>query len=255
MAEQPIGTLWGVSAGPGDPELLTLKAARLLQTCPVVAFPAGRQGHPGVAQTIIQSLLSSHQIQLPLTFPFVQDPATLATAWEQAAATVWAYLKMGQDVVFATEGDASFYSTFTYLAHTLQAHHSDAKIATVPGVCSPLAAAAQLGMPLTILRQRLLVLPALYAIADLEAALDQADVVVLMKVASVYADVWNILQRRDLLAQSRVIVRATQAGEQIYTDLRDRPHLDLPYFALMVIACDRPSSSPPATQRPDFRLG
>jgi precorrin-2/cobalt-factor-2 C20-methyltransferase len=255
MAEQPIGTLWGVSAGPGDPELLTLKAARLLQTCPVVAFPAGRQGQPGVAQTIIQSLLSSHQIQLPLAFPFVQDPAALAAAWEQAAAAVWAHLKTGQDVVFATEGDASFYSTFTYLAQTLQAHHPDAKIATVPGVCSPLAAAAQLGIPLTILQQRLLVLPALYAIADLEAALDQADVVVLMKVASVYADVWKILQRRDLLAQSRVIVRATQADEQIYADLRDRPQLDLPYFSLMVIACDRASSSPPATQRPDFRLG
>ena len=255
MAEKTIGTLWGISAGPGDPELLTLKAARLLQTCPVVAFPAGRQGQPGVAQSIIQSLLSSHQVQLPLTFPFVQDPAILETAWAEAADAAWEYLKVGQDVVFATEGDASFYSTFTYLAHTLQVRHPDAKIATVPGVCSPLAAAAQLGMPLTILQQRLLVLPALYAIADLEAALEQADVVVLMKVASVYADVWKILQRRNRLAHSRVIVRATQADEQIYADLSDHPHLDLPYFSLMIIYCDQSSSAPQATQRPDFRLG
>ncbi|RZM81955.1 precorrin-2 C(20)-methyltransferase [Leptolyngbya iicbica] len=255
MAEQSTGTLWGISAGPGDPELLTLKAARLLQTCPVVAFPAGRQGQPGVAQKIIQPLLAPEQVQLPLTFPFVQDAAVLTAAWSQAAQAVWSYLKTGQDVVFATEGDASFYSTFTYLAQTLQQHHPEAKVATVPGVCSPLAAAAQLGLPLTILQQRLLVLPALYAIADLETALDQADVVVLMKVASVYAEAWQILQRRDLLAHSRVIVRATQIDEQIYTDLSDRPHLDLPYFSLMMINCDRSSSALPATQRPDFRLG
>lgn len=255
MSGEHIGTLWGVSAGPGDPELLTVKALRLLQESPVVAFPAGRQGQPGVAQTIIQSWLPANQVQLPLDFPFVQDAAILAMAWTQAAHQVWHHLQRGQDVVFATEGDASFYSTFTYLAQTLRRHHPEALVNTVPGVCSPLAAAAQLGEPLTILQQRLVVLPALYAIADLEAALDQADVVVLMKVASVYADVWQILQRHHLLSHSRVIVRATQPDEQIYRDLRELPHLDLPYFSLLVVECGSSSATTRATHRPDLRLG
>lgn len=237
VSSKQVGTLWGVGVGPGDPELMTVKTARLLRECPVVAFPAGRQGAPGIAQRIIAAELPPHQTTLPLEFPFVPETAVLEAAWERAATQVWRHLSQGQDVVFATEGDASFYSTFTYLAQTLQRRYPQAIIQTVPGVCSPLAAAAQLGEPLTILQQRLLVLPAVYAIADLEAALDQADVVVLMKVASVYAEVWPILQRRHLLSRSRVVVRATQPDEVIYADLSSHPHLQLPYFSIMVIHC------------------
>jgi precorrin-2/cobalt-factor-2 C20-methyltransferase len=215
--------------------LLTLKAARLLQTCPVVAFPAGRQQAPGLAQRIVSDWLRPTQIQVPLYFPYVQEPAVLTAAWESAAATVWNYLAQGQDVVFATEGDASFYSTFTYLAQTLQQQSPDVVIETVPGVCSPLAAAALLGEPLTILNQRLTVLPALYRVADLDAVLEDSDIVVLMKVASVYTDVWFLLQRRHLLSQSRVVVKATQPDQQIYPSLENYPHLDLPYFSLLII--------------------
>ncbi|HEY9887375.1 MAG TPA: precorrin-2 C(20)-methyltransferase, partial [Candidatus Obscuribacterales bacterium] len=235
MTQRPLGTLWGVGIGPGDPELMTVKAQRLLTTAAVVAFPAGRQGNPGVAQAIIAPLLQPHQTQLPLYFPYVQDEATLTAAWQGAAAAVWEHLTQGQDVVFATEGDASFYSTFTYLAQTLQQAHPEVTVCTVPGVCSPLAAAAQLGQPLTLWRQRLTVLPALYAIADLETALDHADVVVLMKVASVYREVWQILERRSLLAQSCVVVRATQPDARVYRPLTAYPDLALPYFSLLII--------------------
>lgn len=237
MTEHSVGKLWGVGVGPGDPELMTIKAARLLQTCPVVAFPAGREAKPGLAQTITADLWQPHQKQLPLYFPYVHGAAELEAAWEQAAHTVWQHLAQGHDVVFATEGDASFYSTFTYLAQTLQRRHPEVIIETVPGVCSPLAAAAMLGQPLTILNQRLAILPALYALSDLEIALEQNDVVVLMKVASVYADVWQILQRRSLLAKSAVVVGATQPGEKIYRGLENHAHLKLPYFSLLIVNC------------------
>ncbi|MDB9525815.1 precorrin-2 C(20)-methyltransferase [Oscillatoria sp. CS-180] len=241
MMANRLGTLWGVGVGPGDPELITLKAVRLLKTAPVVAFPAGRGGKSGIAQAIVADFLRSHQVQLPLYFPYVHDQKVLTTAWDKAASQVWQYLVQGQDVVFATEGDASFYSTFTYLAQTLQQQHSAAPIRTVSGVCSPLAAAATLGIPLTMLTQRLMVLPALYSMSELEAVLDQADVVVLMKVASVYADAWKILHRRNLLEKSCVVVRATQPDEQIYRDLNQYPDLELPYFSLLIINCVAPT--------------
>ena len=237
MTQQLLGTLWGVGVGPGDPELITVKAARLLAQAPVVAFPAGRGGYPGIAQKIIADRLRPEQIQLPLYFPYVQATADLEAAWVAAAEAVWQPLAQGQDVVFATEGDASFYSTFTYLSQTLQRLHPGVRVETVAGVCSPLAAAAVLGSPLTILQQRLTVLPALYAIADLEAALDQADVVVLMKVASVYTEVWPILERRQLLDNSAVVVRATQGEERVYPTLQDHRHLELPYFSVLIIHC------------------
>jgi precorrin-2/cobalt-factor-2 C20-methyltransferase len=237
MTQNSIGTLWGVGVGPGDPDLMTIKAVRLLQTAPVVAFPAGRQGRLGLAQTITTQWLQPHQIHLPLYFPYVSAIAELEAAWAAAAHTVWAHLSQGHDVVFATEGDASFYSTFTYLSQTVQQHYPDVRIQTVPGVCSPLAAAAILGQPLTILNQRLTVLPALYALSELEQALEQNDVVVLMKVASVYAEVWPILKARSLLDRSAVVVQATQAGEQIYRGLTSYPHLQLPYFSLLIVNC------------------
>ena len=234
-----IGILYGISVGPGDPELITLKGLRSLQKAPVVVFPAGIEGKPGMAQQIISPWLSQEQYQLALKFPYVQDMAVLTGAWQLAAEQVWKYLQIGQDVAFACEGDISFYSTFTYLAQTLQQMHPEAVIKLVPGVCSPMAAASLLGLPLTIRQERLVVLPALYHVGELEAVLDWADVVVLMKVSSVYEQVWKVLQQRYLLSQSWVVERATLPDMVIYADLSDRPTLKLPYFSLLIVQVTR----------------
>jgi len=229
------GKLYGIGIGPGDPELITLKGLNILKRVPVVAFPSGVQGKPGIAQQIIAQWLSSSQMQLALTFPYVQDTAVLTQAWHQSADAVWQYLKLGQDVAFVAEGDVSFYSTFTYLAQTLQHLHPEVVVQAVPGVCSPMAAAAALGVPLTIRDQRLVVLPALYTVGELEAVLDWADVVVLLKVSSVYEQVWEVLQQRCLLKRSWVVERATLPEQVIYRDLSDRPTLKLPYFSLLIV--------------------
>ncbi|MBD2181552.1 precorrin-2 C(20)-methyltransferase [Planktothrix sp. FACHB-1355] len=234
-----LGTLYGISVGTGDPELITLKALRLLKQLPVVAFPLGVGGKPGMAEQIVAQWLTSDRVQLALTFPYVQDEAVLTSAWQLAAEQVWQYLEKGMDVAFACEGDVSFYSTFTYLAQTLQQLHPEATVETVPGVCSPMAAAAMLGLPLTVRDQRLVVLPALYRVEELEAVLDGADVVVLLKVSSVYEQVWQVLQRRQLLSSSYVVERATLPDMKIYRDLRDRPDLKLPYFSLLIVQVTR----------------
>ena len=230
-----IGTLYGISAGPGDPELLTVKAMRLLQRAAVVAYPAGVRGKSGFAEQIVAPWVTPQQTRLVLTFPYVQDVAVLTAAWQAAAAQVWPYLAQGQDVVFASEGDVSFYSTFTYLAQTLVQQHPEVRVEAVPGVCSPLAAIAALGLPLTVQGDRLAILPALYHPQELEAVLNWADVVVLMKVSSVYAQVWAILQQRDLLARSYVVEWATLPQQVIHRDLRTLPQLALPYFSLLVV--------------------
>lgn len=230
-----LGTLYGISVGPGDPELITLKGLRILKQASVVAFPAGVQGKPGIAQQIVDEWLGSHQVQVALTFPYVQDIAILTQAWQIAAQQVWQYLRLGQDVAFVCEGDVSFYSTFTYLSQMLQQLHPECVVQTIPGVCSPMAAASALGVPLTVRDQRLAVLPALYNVGELETILDWADVVVLMKVSSVYEKVWQVLHRRQLLEHACVVERATLPEQEIYEDLRDRPTLKLPYFSLLIV--------------------
>lgn len=229
------GTLYGISVGPGDPELITVKGLRLLQSAPVVAFPAGVKGKPGMAEQIVDRWLSPQQVKLPLQFPYVHDEAVLIQAWQAAAQTVWLSLQQGQNVAFVCEGDVSFYSTFTYLATTLRELYPSVQVETVAGVCSPIASASVLGIPLTTRSQRLIVLPALYQMAELETALDWAEVVVLMKVSSVYPQVWQVLQQRDLLDRAYVVERATWPDMVVYQGLRDKADLKLPYFSLMTI--------------------
>lgn len=245
------GILYGIGVGPGDPELITVKGWRLIQSTPIVAFPAGLAGQPGVAEQIIQPWLKPDQVLLPLHFPYVQNEELLTQAWQAAAAQVWQHLAEGQDVVFVSEGDISFYSTFSYLSLSLQQHHPQVQIQAIPGICSPLAAAAALGVPLTVGSDRLAILPALYTVAELEQVLQWADVVVLMKVSSVYQQVWKILESCGLLPYSYVVERATTHKQVIHHPLQESPHLELPYFSLLVIhnPLEQPESYPPGANR------
>ena len=230
-----LGTLYGISVGTGDPELVTVKGLRLLQEAKIVAFPAGINQKPGIAEQIIAQWLKPEQITIALDFPYTKDEAILQKAWQQAAAKVWSYLNQGIDVAFTCEGDVSFYSTFTYLAQTIQQYFGPVSIITVPGICAPTAAASDLQMPLVMGKQRLTILPAIYSWEDLEPVLDSSDVVVLMKVSSVYQQVWQILQQRGLLEVSSVVEKATFRDRKIYTNLKDYPKLQLSYFSILII--------------------
>ncbi len=231
----PIGNLYGLSVGTGDPELITVKGLRLLQNSPVVSFPSGLRDRPGMAENIISQWLKPEQVQLPLNFPYVQDEQVLLHAWQKAAQTVWKYLQTGLDVVFACVGDVSFYSTFTYLAQTVTKLYPHVTVVVIPGVCSPMAAAAVLGIPLTVKHEKLAVLPAIYSMTELETALDWAEVVVLMKLNSVYVKVWEILRQRDLLKSSFIVEQATSEQMVLHSDLRDLMNLKLPYFSILIV--------------------
>lgn len=230
-----LGIFYGISVGTGDPELITVKGLRLLQKVPIVAFPKGKNKQPGIAESIINSYLQPHQQKLALHFPYVQNTTHLTEAWQKASQTVWQFLQQGKDVAFACEGDISFYSTFTYVAQYLQKIHPEIIIKRIPGVSSPMVAASALGLPLTMQNQRLAVLPALYTINELEEVLTWAQVVVLLKVNSVYEQVWQVLQKRNLLHQAWVVEKASFSEQIIYNNLSKYPSLKLSYFSILII--------------------
>lgn len=231
-----MGKLYGVSVGTGDPELITVKGLRYLKNATIIAFPEGIEGKPGIAQKIITPWLQSHQMLLPLKFPYVQNEKELSQAWELAAQTVLSYLEKGEEITFACEGDISFYSTFTYLAQTVQKLDPKVEVETIAGVCSPMAAASQLGIPLTTRSQRLMILPTLYHLQELETALHSAEVVVLMKFSSLYSQVWDLLQAKALLDRSWIVEKATMPEQMIYDNLRDRaPDQKLSYFSVLIV--------------------
>ncbi len=229
-----LGKFYGIGVGPGDPELITLKGLRILQSCDVVAFPASRN-QLGIAEAIATQFFQPQQQLLKLDLPFVQELDVLQQAWQQAGREIYTYLEQGQNVGFIAEGDVSFYSTFTYLMWELQAQYPQVEIQVIPGICSPLATAAAINIPLTVWADKLAILPILHNISELEAALAWAEVVVLMKVSSVYSEVWQVLRSHNLLQHSHAISWATTPKQQIWSDLSDFADLKLPYFSLLLV--------------------
>jgi precorrin-2/cobalt-factor-2 C20-methyltransferase len=230
------GKFYGIGVGPGDPDLITLKGLKALQNSAVVAFPAGRGGKPGMAEAIAAQFLQPTQGRLPLELPFVQDKLVLRAAWQTAVLKIAQHIRQGQNVSFIAEGDVSFYSTLTYLMWGLKAQYPDVEMEIIPGVCSPMASAAAIGIPLTIWSDKLAVLPAMHSLSELETALDWAEVVVLMKVSSVYQEVWRLLRSRKLLHHSHVVAWATLPQQKVWSNLTQFPDLDLPYFSLLIVS-------------------
>jgi precorrin-2/cobalt-factor-2 C20-methyltransferase len=229
------GILYGISVGTGDPELITVKGLKRLQTTKIIAFPAGIKDKSGIAEQIAGIWLQKDQQLLKLNFPYVQEESILEQAWSEAAEKVWYYLTQGEDVAFLCEGDVNFYSTFSYLALTLRQKYAGIKIQTIPGVCSPMAAAAALEIYLTKRQEKLAILPALYNVEQLEQVMIWADVLVLMKVSSVYSQVWQILAQKNLLSQSWIVERCSFPEQVIYQDLSEQPNLKLSYFSIMIV--------------------
>lgn len=230
-----LGQLWGIGVGPGNQEWLTLEGLRVLQSADVVACPQNNRGEPGMAHGIVQSYLRPEQTLMPVHLPFVRDPIRLQQAWTAAGQTLVTHLHQGQNVAFITEGDASFYSTFSYVAQAVHQLAPLVEITTVPGVCSPLAAVAALKIPLALGSEKIAILPALYDVAELAQALTWADVVVLMKVASVFGQVWQQLATAKLLEQSSLVEWVGSAQEKIHPSLVPLADHKPPYFSILIV--------------------
>lgn len=233
--DKSFGTLWGVSVGPGHPDWLTIAARQVLEDARAIACPQDRQGNPGMAYRIVREFLSGDRKILALDLPFVQDSAALAAAWEQAATDLLAMLDCGGDVAFIAEGDVSFYSTFTHLARTVHERSPHIPIEVIPGVCSPLAAAAALKIPLSTWDEKVAILPAMHGVEDLEQALDWADVVVLMKVAPVFDRVWQVLRDRGLLAETGLVEWLGWPQQQVFESLEGLQDYRPPYFSIAIV--------------------
>ena len=177
-----MGTLFGVGVGPGDPELLTLKALRIIRAAAVICAPQSETRPDSYALGIIREYLDAdNQEVLRLTFP-VDDPEGAAGVWRSGADTLAQRLYGGQDVAFITEGDPMLFSTFIYMLEAMTAEHPSIPVEIIPGVSSVMAAAASSKVPLATHGQRLAVLPTVYGIDDLSEAIASYDTIVLMKV-------------------------------------------------------------------------
>ncbi len=234
-ANANYGRLYGVGVGPGDPELVTLKARRVLQSVPIICVPQAETSQDSYALSIAREFIDTDRQEI-LRFGFPTDDAEAASnVWEAAAETLAGRLCQGRDAAFITEGDPMLFSTFSYVLESIRANYPAIAVEIIPGVSSVMAAAARASLPLVTHGQRLAILPAVYGIDDLREAIANYDTIVLMKVNRVLLDALANLEKLGLAGKGIYVRRATTAREQVVQDLQQLTEEDLDYFSLLII--------------------
>ncbi|MEO5338654.1 MAG: precorrin-2 C(20)-methyltransferase, partial [Magnetospirillum sp. WYHS-4] len=231
------GTLYGLGVGPGDPDLMTLKARDLLRRVPVVAY-LHAEGSPGVARAIAAPHLPGGQEEIAMATPMVPGDAPAEAVYDQGAAAIAARLAAGRDVAFLCEGDPLFFGSFMYLLDRLKDRFP---VRVVPGVSSLAACSALAGLPLASRNEALTILPAPLSEDELAARLASADAAVVMKVGRHLPKVRRVLKRLGLMEGAWYAARAGMEGESVLP-LAEAP-ATAPYFA-MVLVRGRPKAPP-----------
>lgn len=224
------GTLYGVGLGPGDPELITRKAARLIEGAEIIAFPS-LAGGDSLARGIAAELIPNGAREIRIDIPMTPERAPAQAAYDAGAAEIATALDAGQNVVVLCEGDPFFYGSFMYLFARLSPKYATE---IVPGVTSVTACAARAAMPLTARNEVLTVLPGPLPDDALSTHLDAADTLVLMKVGRHLPRLRALLEARGLGDHATYVERATM-GTEIILPLAQAPE-KAPYFSMILIA-------------------
>ena len=253
MSNQPgmTGTLYGVGLGPGDPELVTVKAVRVIGEADVVAYHSARHGR-SIARRIAEPYLRPGQIEEHLVYPVTNDttdhPGGYTGAMEEfyarAADRIAAHLEQGRDVALLAEGDPLFYSSYMHM-HTRLTRRFNAVI--VPGVTSVSAASAATGTPLVTGDEVLSILPGTLPVAELARRLADTDAAVIMKLGRTYPQVREALSLSGRLDDAVYVERASTEGQRVMP-AADVDETNVPYFSLAILHGDgRTTRQPPRT--------
>ncbi len=222
------GKLYGLGVGPGDPELLTLKAVRILREADVIAVPDKGSGEQ-TALNIVKAYIEGKPL-LPCAVPMVRDKPALDEAHDVIAASICALLEQGKTVAYITLGDPAIYSTYAYIHRRVRGKGYDAEL--VPGVPSFCAAASKLGVSLCEGSQRLLIVPA--SRNDVEDCLEFDANMVFMKAGKDLDGLRKKLAGHGLLNGASMAANCGMEGEQVWNRLADAPE-ETGYFTIVVV--------------------
>lgn len=225
------GKLYGLGVGPGDPELMTLKAARLIRKCHTVAVPAsGKETNTAfeIARRAVPEIEEKTLLKIPM--PMTRDEGSLKESHNKAAAVVIAELVKGKDVAFLTLGDPSIYSTYIYIHNKVAALGFETEI--IPGVPSFCAVAARLNEGLTEASEALHIIPASYD--GIEEALALKGTRILMKSGKSIRKVKALLEDMENPPKVKMVERCGMQGERVFRRLEDLDE-DAGYFSILVV--------------------
>ncbi len=214
-----LGTLCGIGIGPGDPDLITIKGAKLLADAGYVIVPKGGKRGRSLALEIVKPHLPIAAKIREITFPMSEDDEAKKQSWEGAAREALSILSLSQIVCFPTLGDPSIYSTFIYLVRAIREIEPGVDVVTVPGINSFSAAAAKAGFILAEDKEALTIIPAKGDLSDLKRALRVGGKIVIMKIGRALSSVISLLEEYEALEDSVFISHLGLEDERIVKDL------------------------------------
>ncbi|MEK3990309.1 MULTISPECIES: precorrin-2 C(20)-methyltransferase [Robertmurraya] len=230
-----MGTLYGLGVGPGDPELITVKAFRRLQESPVIAYPKKLKGSKSYAHRIVEVYINpAEKEMLGLVFPMTKDEDTLRTEWTKSVEAIYSYLVQGKDVAFVTEGDPMLFSTFIHLMNLMKSMYPDVPIETVAGISSFNGSVNRLGIALADGDDQVAMIPATEDMEEMRRVIEDHDAIVFIKVAKVIDAMLDLLEEMNLLEKAHVVTKVT-SDEEVIWKINELRGAELNYLSCMVV--------------------
>ena len=231
-----MGQVYAVGVGPGDPELLTRRAERVLRSVDVIMAPVSNPAETSVALSTIREFTNENRQEIIVhQFPMSSDRLLLIPAWQEAAALIASHAEAGRSVAFITIGDPLFYSTFIYLLRILQDQWPDIPIEIIPGISSINASAAQACIPLAEAEEKMAVIPATAGIEQIAAALVTFETVVLLKVKPLFSDIMELLRQTGREQSTVFVERVGSTRQKILTDFTEISAHSPDYLSLLIV--------------------
>lgn len=226
------GTFYGIGVGPGDPELLTVKAIKAIEAADVLIAPKTEKKEGSVALEIARPYLKKDIEIVYQVFPMVKDFAEDTGAWEENKEEILALLNAGKNVAFLTLGDPMFFSTYIYVFRLLE--HEDVDIVTIPGVPAFIAIGSHVGRPIVEGNDVLAVIPGTASKERLEEVMAAAGSAVVMKVYHNSAEIIDLLKRNHMAKDAVLVSRVGLDGERVIHDLEAHADEKLNYLSTIL---------------------
>jgi len=234
MTQATKGIFYGVGVGPGDPELLTLKAHRLIQEADVISYigiRGGRSQARGIAELSIESAPQMPE-EIAVPMPMSKDRSLANQAYDTAAVQIRSALDAGKKVVFLCEGDPLFFGSFAYLLDRLE---NDYSCQVVPGISSVHSASAALLTPLTILKESFAVISGRHSDDHIRDTLINHDTVVIMKAGSSRPRLLKIIEETGRTEDAKYLEYISREQEKVVSDIEQLDETEGPYFSVFVV--------------------
>ncbi|MFB3152374.1 MAG: precorrin-2 C(20)-methyltransferase [Nitrosopumilaceae archaeon] len=230
-----------VGCGPGDPELLTVKAVNAIKDAEVIMCPTSKEGKPSIALSVISSLIDESQKQIiNLVFPMTKDKEKLSITWENNAKILAEMVLSGKKVIYLTVGDPYLYSTWIYLHRELETKYPQIKVKVIPGIVSMFTFASKVGISLAEGAEKMAVIPSCYDLSQVKELAKNCDTMIFLKDGRYFDQVIDLLREagfsensifaigQDLDTDQEIVKKLTlgQVTDEVFTTK---------YFSIMVV--------------------